>query len=159
VSRWTAAYRRLLTTPARAVAGICAGETVYMGGIAATPKALARALADHAGRCPGVAVGHVLLLGEDPFATQGAKGLIRHLSWFVGPADRSSAEDETPCGPWGTRTEWHATGLSLGNLIGSNITDPLLSLGLGAAVHTVLVEVATLTVDFPWWAAARSLRC
>ena len=99
--RWTAAYRRLLTTPERAVAGICAGETVYMGGNAATPMALARALAAHSERCPGVAVGHVLLLGEDPFAPQRAKGLVRHLSWFVGPADRSAVAegraDYVPC--------------------------------------------------------------
>lgn len=101
MSRWTAAYKRLLTTPARAVASIRAGETVYMSGNAATPMALARALADQAQRCPGVAVGHVLLMGEDPFATQRAKGLIRHLSWFVGPADRAAVvegrADYVPC--------------------------------------------------------------
>ena len=41
--------------------------------------------------------------------------------------------------------------LSLGTLIGSNITDPLLSFGLGAAVAGFAVSSQTLIFDFPFW--------
>ena len=41
--------------------------------------------------------------------------------------------------------------LSLGTLIGSNITDPLFSFGLGAAVAGFSVVSQTLIFDFPFW--------
>jgi cation:H+ antiporter len=44
--------------------------------------------------------------------------------------------------------------LGLGNLIGSNITDPLLSFGAGAAVYPLHVPEVALTFDFPWWIMA-----
>jgi len=48
----------------------------------------------------------------------------------------------------------HAGELSLGNLIGSNITDPLLSFGLGAAVAGVTIPEIVLKFDFPFWMAS-----
>ena len=44
-----------------------------------------------------------------------------------------------------------AKGLTLGNLIGSNITDPLLSLGMGAAVAGFTVEISAMGFDFVYW--------
>lgn len=44
--------------------------------------------------------------------------------------------------------------IGLGNLIGSNITDPLLSFGAGAAIYTVNVPAEALWFDFPAWALA-----
>ena len=44
--------------------------------------------------------------------------------------------------------------LGLGNLLGSNITDPLLSFGLGAVVHPIAVPDIALRFDFPWWMVA-----
>lgn len=44
-----------------------------------------------------------------------------------------------------------AKDLSLGNLIGSNITDPLLSLGLGAAVAGYSIDAVALGFDFAFW--------
>lgn len=44
--------------------------------------------------------------------------------------------------------------LGLGNLIGSNITDPLLSTGLGACVAPFAVPAVALGFDFPFWMAA-----
>ncbi len=44
--------------------------------------------------------------------------------------------------------------LGLGNLIGSNITDPLLSTGLGALVAPLEVPPITVAFDFPFWMAA-----
>jgi len=45
----------------------------------------------------------------------------------------------------------HDDGIALGNLLGSNITDPLLSFGLGAMVHPVVVPVGELLLDFLFW--------
>ncbi len=42
--------------------------------------------------------------------------------------------------------------ISIGNLIGSNITDPLLSLGAGASVVGFSVMKSTLFFDIPYWA-------
>jgi acyl-CoA hydrolase len=67
MARWKNAYREKLTTPERAVADLAPGDVVYMGGNA-----------------------HVLLLGDDPFADAKGRGLIKHLSWFVGPGDRAA---------------------------------------------------------------------
>lgn len=86
--RWLDDYRSKLCTPSQAVSDLEPGQTVYLGGNAATPRVLARALADRAPEVEGLTVGHVLLLGDDPFAQAKARGHIKHLSWFVGPADR-----------------------------------------------------------------------
>ncbi len=48
----------------------------------------------------------------------------------------------------------HAGNLSLGNLMGSNITDPLLSFGLGASVGGVWVSQTVLEFDFVYWGMA-----
>ena len=47
--------------------------------------------------------------------------------------------------------------LSLGNLIGSNITDPLLSFGLGASIAGVSVTSSVLHFDFVYWMAATAI--
>ena len=44
--------------------------------------------------------------------------------------------------------------IGLGNLIGSNITDPLLSFGAGAVISTVNVPPESLWFDFPAWGIA-----
>ena len=50
-----------------------------------------------------------------------------------------------------------AGSLSLGNLIGSNITDPLLSFGLGASVAGVTVGQVILKFDFVYWITATAI--
>ncbi len=47
--------------------------------------------------------------------------------------------------------------LSLGNLIGSNITDPLFSFGLGASIAGVTVSEIVLRFDFIYWMAATAV--
>jgi 4-hydroxybutyrate CoA-transferase len=98
---WRPAYRAKLCTAEQAVADLHPHSQVYLGGNAATPGALSRALAARAVEVEGMSVGHVLLLGEDPFADLHQEGLIQHLSWFVGPADRAAVAGGTagyvPC--------------------------------------------------------------
>jgi len=89
---WREEYRAKLTSAERAVAPVEPGEVVYVGGNAATPRHLARALAQRAEAAPGLRVAHVLLLGEDPFAAAAEAGHLAHHSWFVGPADRAAIQ-------------------------------------------------------------------
>lgn len=90
---WKDRYRSKLVSAEEAVRAFKPWDRVYMGGNAATPVALARALAARAEEVQGLSVGHVLLLGEDPFADARARGLIRHHAWFVGPADRAAVNE------------------------------------------------------------------
>ena len=87
---WREDYRAKLTSAEQALAAVGPGEVVYVGGNAATPRTLARALARRAESAPGLRVAHVLLLGDDPFADAAEAGLLQHHSWFVGPADRQA---------------------------------------------------------------------
>ena len=86
--RWKDSYASKLVTVEEAVAPVQDGEVVFVGGNAATPRAVCAALARHAAKIGRIRVAHVLLLGEDVFAEAAAAGHVRHHSWFVGPADR-----------------------------------------------------------------------
>jgi 4-hydroxybutyrate CoA-transferase len=85
---WQDRYRSKLTSPARAVACVTPGDSVYLGGNAGTPRVLADALAARASDLHDVRVAHVLLLGTDPFGGEGARDSFSHLSFFAGPGDR-----------------------------------------------------------------------
>lgn len=97
---WQTAYRSKLTTAGDALAGIRPDSRLYVGGNSATPRHLVRSLAKAAPTAGGVSLGHVLLLGQDPLETRENPG-VRHLAWFVGPADRaqvaSGHADYVPC--------------------------------------------------------------
>jgi 4-hydroxybutyrate CoA-transferase len=101
MSPWMTAYRSKRISLDRAVEQIGRDETIYLGGNAATPRVLAGALARRGEAIEGSRIAHVLLLGADPFAEAAAAGHVRHLSWFVGPADRDAIAaghaDYVPC--------------------------------------------------------------
>jgi 4-hydroxybutyrate CoA-transferase len=98
---WQDTYRSKLTTPRAAAEHIGPGQTVYLGGNAATPRALADALAARAEDVHDVRVAHVLLLGADPFDRGLARERFKHLSFFAGPGDRKaileSRAEYVPC--------------------------------------------------------------
>jgi len=98
---WRDDYRNKLCTASDALAPIGPGARLYLGGNAATPQHLADALAERARYVDHLSVGHVLLLGEDPFTEERTHGRIRHHAWFVGPADRAAVNagtsDYVPC--------------------------------------------------------------
>jgi 4-hydroxybutyrate CoA-transferase len=85
---WASVYAGKLRTAAEALQVVPDGGFIYVSGNAATPGALVRALADREDLTRPVRVGHVLLLGRDPFV--GKEHLFRHHAWFVGPADRDA---------------------------------------------------------------------
>jgi 4-hydroxybutyrate CoA-transferase len=86
---WIDQYRSRTTTAESAVATLPGDSVVYLGGNAATPRVLAKALGRHAERTAGqLTCGHVLLLGEDPVLARD-RAEVRHRPWFVGPADRA----------------------------------------------------------------------
>jgi acyl-CoA hydrolase len=101
MSPWQTAYRSKRTTLERAVEAVGPNESIYLGGNAATPRALASALAGRGESIQGSRIAHVLLLGDDPFSVPATAGHVRHLSWFVGPADRNAIAaghaDYVPC--------------------------------------------------------------
>ena len=101
MSPWMTAYRSKRISLDRAVEQIGRDQTIYLGGNAATPRVLAGALARRGEAIEGSRIAHVLLLGADPFAEAAAAGHVRHLSWFVGPADRDAIAaghaDYVPC--------------------------------------------------------------
>lgn len=96
---WRDDYRSKIRSADQALERLRPGDHVYMGGNAATPRALAAALAAQAERISGVEVAHVLLLGEDPFKE--VRQHVRHRALFVGPADRDAVNagraDYVPC--------------------------------------------------------------
>ena len=85
----TQGLRHKLCSSDAAAALVPDGGFVYLSGNAATPHGLANALAARTDLTKTVRVGHVLMLGQDPFAAA-QPGRFRHLAWFVGPADRSA---------------------------------------------------------------------
>lgn len=90
---WAAEYRAKVTTPEAAVRAVRSGDRVYLSGNAATPFAMMRALADRAGELQGVAIYHVLLLGTTASPLADVSPNFRHVSFFVGPADRAAVND------------------------------------------------------------------
>ena len=87
---WQDRYRSKLTTAEKAVESVEPGQTLYLGGNAATPRVLANALAARAASLSEVRVAHVLLLGDDPFAHGLARERFSHFSFFAGPGDRKA---------------------------------------------------------------------
>jgi len=87
---WVEEYKRRLTTAEGAVSVVKSNDNVYIGGNAATPFVLLRALANRKDELYNVKLIHVLLMGEDPFSKPGMEGHFRHNSLFVGPADREA---------------------------------------------------------------------
>ncbi len=88
-------YRRKRCSADDVAAQIPKDGFIYVSGNAATPQALLRALATRAATPieeieDKLRVGHVLLLGEDPFPDRDGDGPFRHHAWFVGPADRDA---------------------------------------------------------------------
>ncbi|MCD6589963.1 sodium:calcium antiporter, partial [Candidatus Woesearchaeota archaeon] len=45
----------------------------------------------------------------------------------------------------------HASGIGLGVLIGSNITNPLMALGIGGLISTYYINPSILRIDLPFW--------
>lgn len=85
---WARIYASKKRTAAEAAKLVPDGGFAYIGGNAATPGALVRALAERTDLAKPMRVGHVLLLGKDPFAAR--PEIFRHHAWFVGPADRAA---------------------------------------------------------------------
>ncbi|MBI4252119.1 MAG: acetyl-CoA hydrolase/transferase family protein [Candidatus Tectomicrobia bacterium] len=90
---WRSEYKRKLTTPTDAVSVIKSGDRIYLSGNAATPISLLQALADRKSELADVKVHHVLFVGRDPLSLRGMEKHFRHVSLFVGPADREAVNE------------------------------------------------------------------
>ena len=66
---WQQSYRDQVLTPEQAVAKIKPGQRVFIGTSCATPQALVRALAAHAGELADTEIVHMLSQGDAPYAS------------------------------------------------------------------------------------------
>jgi len=89
---WMHEYRRKLCSPEEAVSIIRDGENVFVSANAATPMALERALFNQRDRFKRLNLVHVLLAGEDILNIKDISSPFRHLSLFVGSADREAIQ-------------------------------------------------------------------
>jgi len=87
---WMHDYRRKLCSPEEAIEIIKDGDNVYISANAATPLTMERALYNQRDRFKRLNLIHVLLAGEDILNVKDPSSPFRHLSLFVGPADREA---------------------------------------------------------------------
>lgn len=90
---WRDEYKRKLRSAEDAVKAIKSFDNVYLGGNAAAPMVVMKALAQRVDELEGVILSHVLLMGDDPFSKPGLEKAFHHNSLFVGPGDRASVND------------------------------------------------------------------
>lgn len=74
---------------------IHSGDNVYVSGNAASPKTFLTHLAKRKNELSDVSVYHLLLMGDDPFGEDTDRRQIRHVSFFVGGADRKAIQQHT----------------------------------------------------------------
>lgn len=90
---WREDYKNKLRSAEEAVQAVMSGDNVYLGGNAAVPVAIMKALSQRANELTNVTLNHVLLFGDDPFSREGMEKAFKHNSFFVGESDRESVND------------------------------------------------------------------
>ncbi len=71
---------------------ISSGDNVFVSGNAASPKSFLEVLAKRKNELKNVSIYHLLLMGDDPFFEVEMREHIRHVSFFVGGADRKAIQ-------------------------------------------------------------------
>ena len=89
---WMHEYRSKVCSPEEAVSIIKDGENVFVSANSATPLTMQRALYNQRDRFKRLNLVHVLLAGEDLLNVKDPASPFRHVSLFVGPADRESIQ-------------------------------------------------------------------
>jgi 4-hydroxybutyrate CoA-transferase len=92
---WNNIYRSKCISMEDAAALIYSGDNVFVSGNAASPKTFLEVLARRKSELKNVSVYHLLLMGSDPFYIDGMRDHIRHVSFFVGGADRRAIQEHT----------------------------------------------------------------
>lgn len=88
--QWMHEYRKKLCSAEEAISIIQDGDYVYISANSATPLEMERALYKQRGHFKKLNLVHVLLAGEDILNVKDPSSPFRHLSLFVGPADREA---------------------------------------------------------------------
>ena len=86
-SLWEDHYKSRSVSSEEAVSSIKDGSRVFLDGNAAMPKCLVNALIEHAKGLTRVELNHLLVFGDDPFASCPA---IYNNAWFLGPGVRKA---------------------------------------------------------------------
>lgn len=89
---WITRYRSKCISLEDAAALIYSGDNVFVSGNAASPKTFLEVLAKRKNELKNVSVYHLLLMGTDPFYDEEMRDHIRHVSFFVGGADRKAIQ-------------------------------------------------------------------
>lgn len=92
---WNNSYRSKSISITDAAALVYSGDNVFVSGNAASPKSFLEVLARRKSELKNVSVYHLLLMGEDPFYDEETRSHIRHVSFFVGGADRKAIQQHT----------------------------------------------------------------
>ncbi|MFA6470178.1 MAG: acetyl-CoA hydrolase/transferase C-terminal domain-containing protein [Bacteroidota bacterium] len=92
---WKNMYRSKCISIEDAAALIYSGDNVFVSGNAASPKTFLEVLAKRKSELKNVSVYHLLLMGSDPFYDEEMRDHIRHVSFFVGGADRKAIQRHT----------------------------------------------------------------
>ncbi len=90
---WKDDYKNKIRSAEEVVKVVKPNDHIYLGGNAAAPTVIMKALAERVDELTNVTLNHVLLMGEDPFSKPGMEKAFHHNSLFVGPADRASVND------------------------------------------------------------------
>lgn len=90
---WKAVYREKLCTPEEAVSLIRDGERVLVGGVAARPEALIRALIKNASSYRGVRIMHGLSSGGEEYLKEQYKENFIHETLFVSASTRKAVNE------------------------------------------------------------------
>lgn len=90
---WRDDYKNKLRTAEEAAKAVMPGDHIYLGGNAAAPLAIMKALAQRADELTNITLSHVLLIGKDHFSKEGMERAFHHNSLFVGESDRESVND------------------------------------------------------------------
>jgi len=91
--KWLDDYKAKVTSADDAVGIIKSHDKLFTSGNAATPYVILNALARRKDEFCGVAVFHLLLMGDDPLSQPEMEGHFRHKSLFVGNADRRAVNE------------------------------------------------------------------
>lgn len=89
---WNSIYKSKCISMEDAAALIYSGDNVFVSGNAASPKTFLEVLARRKSELKNVSVYHLLLMGTDPFYDEEMRDHIRHVSFFVGGADRKAIQ-------------------------------------------------------------------
>lgn len=92
---WKHSYDSKSVSMDDAAALVYSNDNVFVSGNAASPRRFLQRLALRKEALRNVSVYHLLLMGDEPFRDEDTREHIRHVSFFVGSADRKAIQEKS----------------------------------------------------------------